>query len=163
SELFLEAEGDFLILEKEVIREEDFLGNTCRLPFYVAGERLHGGKNYGKIRIYNPYVSLSADIIVVNSPVTAKLSGIRRQKRHNIMELMQYYEAFRAKKISSASWMKETEALINRLVDLDGHDVAFRLFQVQLLLTQERLNEAKWHLDQAREMMGESFDPTLYS
>lgn len=163
SELFLEAEGDFLILEKEVIREEDFLGNTCRLPFYVASERLHGGKNYGTIRIYNPYVSLSADIIVVNSPVTAKLAGMRRQKRHNIMELMQYYEAFRTKKISSASWMKETEVLLDRLIDLDGHDVAFRLFQVQLLLTQDRLNEAKWHLDQAREMMGDNFLPTLYS
>lgn len=163
SELFLEAEGDFLILEKEAVREEDFLGNTCRLPFYVAGSKLHGGRNYGTIRLYNPYVSLTADIVVVNSPAAAKLSGIRRQKRHSIMELMQYYEAFRTKKISSASWMKETEVLIDRLIELDDRDAAFRLFQVQLLLTQERFNEAKWHLDQAKEMMGDDFDPTLYS
>lgn len=163
SELFLEAEGDFLVLEKEVIRDEDFLGNCYRLPFYISAKGLHGGKNYGQIRIYNPYVSLTANIMVVNSPVTTKLSGLRRQKRHGIVELMQYYEAFRTKKISAASWMKETEVLIDRLVDMDSHDVAFRLFQVQLLLTQERYNEAKWHLDQAREMMEGSFDPTLHS
>ncbi len=163
SELFLETDGDFLILEKEVIRDEDFLGNCYRLPFYIASDRLHGGKNYGRIRIYNPYVSLTANIMVVNSPVTTKLSGLRRQKRHGVMELMQYYEAFRTKKIGAASWMKETEVLIDRLVDMDSHDVAFQLFQVQLLLTQERVNEAKWHLSQAKEMMEGSFDPTLHS
>ncbi|MDO4303022.1 MAG: DUF5717 family protein [Bacillota bacterium] len=163
SELFLETEGDFLILEKEVIRDEDFLGNCYRLPFYVSSERLHAGKNYGSIRIYNPYVSMTAHIVVTNSPVTMKITGIRRQKRHCIMELMQYYEAFRTKKISASYWMKETEALLGTLMEMDDHDVAFKLFHVQLLLTQERYNEAEWTLNQAKEMMAGSFDPTLHS
>lgn len=162
SELFLETDGDFLVLEKEIIRDEDFLGNCYRLPFYISNEHLHAGKNYGSIRIYNPYVSLTAHIVVLNSPVTMKITGIRRQKKHSIMELMQYYEAFRAKQISSSFWMKETEALLGTLMDMDDHDAAFKLFYVQLLLTQERYNEAEWTLKQAKEMITE-FDPTLYS
>ncbi len=163
SELFLEAEGDFLVLEKEIIRDEDFLGNCYRLPFYVSGDRLHAGKNYGSIRIYNPYVSLTAHIVVSNSPVTMKVTGIRRQKKHYVMELMQYYEAFRTKKISTSFWMKETETLLDALIDMDDHDAALKLFRVHLLLTQERYNEAEWTLKQTEEMMTEGFDPTLHS
>lgn len=162
SELFLEVDGDFIILEKEIIRDDDFLGNCCRLPFYISKERLHDGKNYGTIRLYNPYVSLTASIVVVNKPPTTKIIGIRRQKRHSIMEMMQYYEAFRTRKISSTSWMKETEVLLGKLVEMDDHDVALKLFQVQLLVTQERYNEAQWFLKQADEAMDGEFDPTLY-
>lgn len=163
SELNIEKEGDFLALEKEVIRDEDFLGNCYRLPFYVDSKCLHAGRNYGTIRIFNPYVSLTVNVLAVNKPVATKIVQIRRQKKHAVMELMQYYEAFRTKKISAASWMKETELLVNRLLEMDERDVAVRLFQVQLLITQERYNEAQWMLEQADTMMTGDFDPAIYS
>ena len=49
SQLQVEARGEFLVLEKETIRDEDFLGNCYRLPFYIAKDKLHGGKNFGSI------------------------------------------------------------------------------------------------------------------
>lgn len=162
SELFIEAEGDFLVLEKEVIRDEDFLGNCYRLPFYISEKRLHAGRNYGRIHLYNSYASLTADIIVINKPVTAKVSGVRRRKKHTVMELMQYYEAFRTKKISAASWMKETGELVDLLIQLDDRDPASQLFQVQLLITAERYNEAEWLLNQVSGVIEENFEPTLY-
>lgn len=162
SELFIEVEGSFLVLEKEIIREEDFLGNCCRLPFYLSEKELHGGRNYGCIRLYNPYVSLTANITVVNKSVTARLQGVRMQKKHTVMELMQYYEAFRTKKISGALWMKETGRLVEALIQMDERDPAAKLFQVQLLITEERANEAKWFLDQAKAILDESFEPALY-
>ncbi len=165
SELFVEKEGDFIVLEKEMIRDEDFLGNCYRLPFYVSGEKLHGGRNYGTIRLYNPYVSLTAQVTVINKPEIARmpLSGVRRQKKHMLGELMQYYEAFRTKKISAASWMKETGELVEGMLRLDEKDISVRLFQAQLLITQERLNEAQWNLEQASEAFSENYDPALYS
>lgn len=163
SELLIEKDGDFLILEKEMIRDEDFLGNCYRLPFYVDSERLHAGRNYGLFRIYNPYVSFTIQILAINKPVATKIVQIRRQKKHTIMEMMQYYEAFRTRKIGAASWMKETDRLVNRLIEIDDRDVAARLFQVQLLITQERYNEAQWLLEQADIMMTGNFDPAIYS
>ena len=163
SKLFIESEGEFLVREKEVIREEDFLGNCYRLPFYISAEKLHRGRNYGVIKISNPYVSLTAHVTVINNPVTTRLGSMRRQKKHSIMELMQYYEAFRTRKISAASWMKETQMLLDRLIDMDDRDIAPKLFQAQLLLTQERYNEAQWVLKQTKELMDAgSFDPALH-
>ena len=162
SELFVEKEGDFLVLEKEVIRDEDFLGNCYRLPFYISEERLHEGRNYGTIHLYNPYVSLTAQITVINKSVTTKVLGMRRQRKHMIMELMQYYEAFRTRKISAASWMKETGELVDKLIQMDDRDMAAKLFQVQLLITEERYNEAQWFLDQVSKELEGHFEPTLY-
>lgn len=162
SELFIEKDGDFIILEKEVIRDEDFLGNCYRLPFYVSEEKLHGGRNYGTIHLYNSYASLTAQIIVINKSVTIKMQGIRRQRKHIIMELMQYYEAFRGRKIGAASWMKETGELIEQLILMNDQDLGAKLFKVQLLITEERYNEAQWLLEQTSDRLEGDFEPTLY-
>lgn len=162
SDLYIEKDGDFLVVEKEIIREEDFLGNCYRLPFYIAQEQLHGGKNYGIIRLYNPYVSLEVKIIVNQRTCAVRISGARLQKKHTLMELMQYYEAFRTKKISTASWMKETQTLVEKLSEMDDTDPSYKLFQVQLLITEERYNEADWLLNKVDTMLSGHFEPVLY-
>ncbi len=164
SELPIEREGDFIVLEKDVIREEDFLGNSYRLPFYIAVEKLHAGKNYGYIRLNYPYGPLTARITVVNKTITAsQVTGISRQKKYRLLELMQYYEAFRTKKISAASWLKETESLADALMQLDPHEISAKLFKAQLLITQEKYFEAEALLKQADAKMEENFRPELYS
>lgn len=162
SELFVEAEGDFLILEKEIIREEDFLGNCYRLPFYIARERLHVGKNYGVIHLYNAYMALEVTVYVHEAKVITRLPSIRAKKKHLTVELMQYYEAFRTRKISASLWMQETEKRLQELMDIDDRDPAYRLMKVQLLITQERFNEASWLLDQVDGMLQGNFVPSLY-
>ena len=162
SDLMVETEGDFLVVEKTVIREEDFLGNCFRLPFYISEKALHGGKNYGTIRLYNAYTDLKVSVQVYTSSVRSRLPGIRMRKKHTIVELMQYYEAYRAKKISTASWMQETDKIIDQLQDIDSRDVSYQLMKAQLLITQERYSEADWMLKQAEVMMEGHFDPALY-
>lgn len=164
SELTIEREGDFIVLEKDVIREEDFLGNSYRLPFYISTEKLHAGKNFGCIRLGYPYGSLTAKITVNNKTLTAsQVTGIGRQKKYKLLELMQYYEAFRTKKLSAASWLKETEVLTDALTGLDPRDISAKLFKAQLLITQERYFEAEALLKQADSKMEENFRPDIYS
>lgn len=141
------VDGDFIILEKDTIREEDFLGNYVRFPFYIDKEKLHGGKNYAKVHIYNAYVSKTVSVVVHSQGIKARIPGVRIRKSHLTVELMQYYEAFRTKKISAAVWMKETEDILDRMAETDDRDVITKLFRAQLLITQERFNEAKWILD----------------
>lgn len=163
SELTLEKEGDFIVLEKDVIREEDFLGNCYRLPFYISPGKLHAGRNFGCIRFRYPYGSLTARITVVNkSVIVSQVLGIGRQKKNKLLELMRYYEAFRARKISAASWMKETEMLTDALIQLDPYDVAAKLFKAQLLITEERCGEAQGLLNQVQTGVQEDFRPALY-
>lgn len=162
SELSVEALGDFLILEKDTIREEDFLGNCYRLPFYIAGEKLHAGKNYGVIRLHNAYTEISVTVQVYEGKGKGRLSSLRVRKKHLTMELMQYYEAFRTRKIGAPLWLQETDKRLQELTELDDRDPAYRLMQVQLLITRERFQEAERLLQQTDSMLQGNFVPALY-
>ena len=162
SQLRVDTEGAFLRVEKDILRDEDFLGNCYRFPFYIVEEKLHAGKNYGKIRFSNAYTSMEVTVLVTRQSVTQKLNRLNRQKKHKILELMQYYEAFRTKKISATSWMNETSGIMDQLLELDENNPAFMLMKVQLLITQERTNEATWLLGQADDVLAGNYDPTLY-
>ena len=162
SHLLVEAEGAFLTMEKDIIREEDFLGNCYRFSFYVDADKLHAGRNYGKIRFTNAYTELEVTVMAYKQRIDRKLNEANRLKKHAIVELMQYYEAFRMKQISASSWMNETSLIMDRLQELDEQNPAYTLMRVQLLITQERTNEAEWLLEQADELLAGNYNPTLY-
>lgn len=161
-DLQIAVDGDFIITEKEQIREEDFLGNCYRLPFYIAQERLHAGRNFGVIHLTNAYTDLAVPLTVTTDMGLARATNLHRQKRRLTCELMQYYEAFRTKKISAASWMQETEKILDTMESVDEKDLSVKLMKVQLLVTQERFNEAEWLLQKAEAELTDEFDPTLF-
>ena len=55
--------------------------------------------------------------------------------------------------------------MVEQLISMDEKDPAARLFQAQLLISQERYNEAQWILDHAAQMLPEYMDdePVLWS
>jgi len=145
--LNVECSGDFLFTEKEVLTDDDFLGNRCRLPVFIDGRLCRRGRNYGQIFLYNPYVCVTVSVTVRTGEKlrhSADLPG----KRVTV-QLMELYQAFRLKKIGTSTWLKETGKLVERMALQDENDIAARLFQAQLLITEERYNEAGWILDHA--------------
>ncbi len=162
--LKVEAEGSFLRIDKEIIREEDFLGNFYRLPYYISADKLHAGQNVGKIRLYNAQMETIIPVIVSKQMGLAQKKSLRRERKHHILELMEYYAAFRTKKISAATWRKETAKLVDKMVAVNEKDVAAKLFKAQLLLTEERYNEANWMLDHADALLqrNEDWEPALW-
>lgn len=157
------CEGEFLFTEKQVITEDDFLGNHYRLPVFVDSDVCHGGRNYGMVTLYNSHVTLQIPVVVrVGERVNAgRLEATRKQA---MCQLMECYREFRLKHINTASWLKKTGALVERLVALDEKDVAARLFQAQVLITEERYNEASWILDHVVELLEEMDEPAeLYA
>ena len=147
----IEAEGDFLRTEKEAATDNEFLGNSFRLIYYIDSEKLHAGRNYGSIRIYNAYMEQRIPVTVMCSTKRQRAFGLAREKKRILVQLVDYFCGYRGKKISTRTWMSETEKLVERLAALDGKDVQTRLFKVQLLLTQERYKEAQWELDRIQE------------
>lgn len=153
--LELEAEGDFLRLDKERVMEYDFLGNQYRLVFYVDGDRLHGGKNYGSIHMTNSYLDITIPVTVACGMQRQRLRAARKEKNRLLTELMECYCAFRGRKISSRVWMGETEKLVERLAALDTGDIQTGLFRAQLLITQGRFNEVKWQMERLKTAIDE--------
>ncbi len=148
--LHIFVEGDFLTTEKEYLTDDEFLGNHCNLNVYVYSHRLHKGTNYGAIRFVHAYGEFSVPVIVTQTFPEKKSVPI--QKALNT-SLMNYYMEFRMKKVNTASWITRTDQVVSQLIKCDDKNPAYRLFQAQLLITQERYNEAKWVLDHVKDML----------
>ncbi len=149
--LHVEAEGEFLRVEKDRVTDNEFLGNTCRLAYYIDGDYLHAGRNYGCLHVYNSYTDIRIPVTVRGSAKRPRVLGLEREKKQILVLLMEYFCNYRGKKLTAGTWMAETEKLVDRLAALDPKDVQTRLFQAQLYLTQERYKEAAWQLDRLKE------------
>ncbi|MCL2718083.1 MAG: DUF5717 family protein [Lachnospiraceae bacterium] len=154
SNLYCQLEGDFLTCDKEVIREEDYLANTYKLPYYINFDKLYSGKNFGRIRLFNADTE-------INIPVTVSKTdtGVRKKTRRlhehksDIFKLMNLYIDFRAKQLSQAAWRKETEQLIDRMISASDKDLLPKLYRIQLLITENRINEASRLLNHADSLL----------
>lgn len=149
------VEGSFLSVEKNLITDEDFLGNLCRLPIYIDHTVLHAGMNYGSITLFNARNSVTVPVKVLKGMHANRRTDYRREKKSCLSKLMEFYQNFRLKKISAPDWQKETGRLVERMVSLDAGDITARLFQAQLLITGQRYHEGQWLLDHCRDMMEE--------
>ncbi len=162
--LQVETEGDFLYTEKEILTDNDFLGNKCRLSLYVDSALLHEGKNMGCVILKSAYDRMVVPVTVYKG-LSSRRSRYSVEKKRLTVQLMEYYQAFRMKKISAATWLKETGRLVEHIVAMDEDDVTGKLFQAHMLITQERDNEAGWLLDQVQDVLesGEKEDSVTWA
>lgn len=163
--LRVETEGDFLSVENSFLASENFLGNYCKPVFYIHPEGLHNGNNYGKVIFSNSYVSFEVKICVKQKKSVTRSVRERRERQRLVVSLMEYYQAFRTKQISSSAWLKETSRIVDKMLLNDETDTVARLFQAQILITENRVNEAKWVLDRAEQLFikEEETDRALYA
>lgn len=153
--LNVECDGGFLYTEKTLLSENDFIGNYARLPIYIDKSLLRPGNNNGKIVIYNSFASMEVDV-QVKLGTGHILNQVNLTKKKTMVSLMSLYENFRTKRLSLAGWLQETENLVEKLLMVEGDNPAFRLYKAQVLITQERQNEAGWFLDHARDLLENS-------
>ena len=147
-QLQVEKEGDFLVLEKESLSDDDFLGNTCEYHFYVNEEALHEGNNSGRIRFIHSYGAFEINVYAARKLDTKRVRASRQEKRMQY-SLTRYYLDFRMKRLSSSKWMSQSRDLLKHRQNIEADGVDESLFEAHLLLTQERYNEAKFILDRA--------------
>lgn len=159
----VESTGDFIVMEKEHIRQEDFLGNSYKLPFYVQPKKLHSGKNFGKIKLYNAHMCQEIEITVKHDDGRYRERRRSREKKELVFQLMKYYEAFRTKKINGSTWMKQTSLVIDRMIATDANDTAARLYRAQLMITGERMKEGARELKEAeKKLKAQEWRPELW-
>ncbi|MCL2051650.1 MAG: DUF5717 family protein [Lachnospiraceae bacterium] len=171
SNLYCQPEGDFLVCDKEVIRDEDYLANVYKLSYYVLHEKLHSGNNFGRIRLYNANTEIIIPVTAVKNDTSVTHDGLVRKEvsranehKSNIYKLVNAYVAFRTKKTSQSVWRKETEYLIDKMITAADKDLLPKLFRIQLLITENRLNEASRLLTHADSLLAgrESEMPELW-
>ena len=144
------TEGDFLSVDAHDVTEDDFLGNVFPVYYYISCDKLHEGKNYGAIHLVMDHKIQTIPVVVDVQRQRKHLKYIALEMQKLTKELMEYYKSFKIKKISKKIWMTETERIVNRMISTDEYDLSARLYKVQILVTQERMNEARWELDQMK-------------
>ena len=148
--LKVEAQGDFIQLERRVLTDDDFLGNNCDYYFYINEHALHEGNNYGCLRFIHSYGSFEVEIQIVHRMEGRGLHTAHREKRITY-SLTRYYLDFRMKRLSMQKWLAQTKELLEHYRNIESDHIDSSLFEAHLLLTQEHYNEAKWMLDHAIE------------
>lgn len=160
--LELSVDIDFLRLEKQILCDDDFLGNEHKLTFYIEEEHLHEGKNYGRILLKGDAQTLSVAITASRRRRNEAARFERREKNKLTCRLMRQYISFRTKQIGVSSWVRESMKVVERMNALDDKNPISRLFQAQLLLVEERYHEARWILEHVGNEMQIDQAPSTY-
>lgn len=158
SHLQVEVNGGFLSVDKETLCDDDFLGNRCHFHYYVNRERLHKGINHGSLRFFNHFMETSVPIEVKMADEEYEQGVLDRKKKELLVRVMEYYRAFRMKKMATKVWLAKNYELMEQWDELDPADPGPKLYRAHLLLTEGRLNEAGGTLDQARNAILQSKD-----
>lgn len=145
----VEKDGDFLKLYSDYIDSEVFAGNVYRLSYLIDVERLHAGKNYGRIIITTASQVLEYKITVINGCIEDKENYITiKRAKHN---LIQRYIDFRTQKINANTWINESQKQVEIIRNIDDRDYFVKLFQTHLFMADKKDTQAKWLLDSVKE------------
>ena len=151
--LQIETDGAFLRVEENVATDASFLGNIYRLYYYVDCGKLHAGNNYGCIMLTGQGDTVRIPVTVVVRRTARRLLASRRETGQLTVRMMELYQSFRLKKINAKIWIGETNKVLDRLAEIDDRNIAYTLFRAQILLTEERYNEAKWLIEKQQEQV----------
>lgn len=144
--LEIELQGDFLSIDRDVLKSCDFEDDKCRLRIYIDAAKLHNGMNSGAVILHdacNNY-TIPVDIIMDDEP--AKRDRSRKEKLV-LCRLTKAYVDMLFENKTAGEWTELLEENVKLLCGYDEDDINFNLCRVQLLLEKGRDNEAKWYLD----------------
>ncbi len=146
--LLATTDSEFVILPKTIVSDNDFLGNYLNFEIEIDASKLHDGTNYASVIFANAFTEFKVKVVATkNMPSKAEFSKAL-EKQHAYHDLMTYYTAFRTHKISFDTWLAESNRIVDHMQLIDEKTISGRLFKAQLLIAEERYNEAKWLLDQ---------------
>lgn len=145
-EIRISTDTEFIRLSKEKITTDDFLGSICPVEFYVDYEKLHGGRNYGRIRFVGSYQDIVVNVQVF-LPSKEGRDEVRRQINEGKAGLMELYQAYRLKRIVTGVWANESVEILNHLHALDDREPMYLLMKAQVLIINRQRQEAEWILE----------------
>lgn len=108
----VETDERFLRPDKKLITTDEFAGSTFDLNVVIDTNLMHGGRNYGRVKLSTCYQTIYIQ-------VTAQKAGKpAAQKQGHICKIMQkklesLYVGFRLKKIDVQTWIDRSVSVIN--------------------------------------------------
>lgn len=154
-EITMESDCDFISLEKKVLTEEDFVGKQCDAPFYIHGEKLHAGRNYGKISIHTSFQTFSYEVCANRELFCDTVhtnSYIETEKLK--VELTKLYIDYRLNKILTGEWVRKTMKHLETLMEKEPKNEWYPLLKAQTLILNKQKQDAMWLLEDWKKKYG---------
>ena len=144
------TDADFIRLPKTKITLEDFLGSVCTFEYYIEQDKLHAGRNFGKISFSSPYQTLEvlimATTIKEEEKKAKKIELPALQVKECLVGIMELFQAYRLKRIVTGVWANETIEILDHLHALVPDDPMYVLMKAQALIINRQRQEAEWIL-----------------
>lgn len=135
---------DFIDIDKKMITTEDFIGSSYSIEYIIRKDRLHDGKNFGRITVKSTYSECSYEIVVTNhkKKKAEDQNFLLTEQKKSLLELTNLYISYRLRKTYTNSFAKECMEHVNTLLELDPENIYYKLFKVQFLSIQRKNYEA---------------------
>lgn len=129
--LEIRADADFLLTEHTEVTTDEFLGSSFHLNYLIVPEKLHGGKNFGRIYIKSPFQTLNYE---VTAERTLKKEGAasRLEQKTRIKNLMEKYIDFRLHRSSLTEWVESSKEELAGYREAGGCDPVMKLYEAHL-------------------------------
>lgn len=139
-EIDVRTEGDFLYVEHTKITTDEFIGNSCRLEYFISEERLHRGSNFGQIIMETPYETLTYEIIVEKD--------VCRDEEHRAEHLeyasiLKGYLQCEAGKNDINTWTEDSIRKVEHLRKMDDRNDWYLLLHAHICMIGGKMDEAK--------------------
>lgn len=135
------TDADFLCAEHAAVTTEEFIGSSYRLNYLMVPEKLHGGKNYGRITIRSPFQTLVYEVTAVRS-TRSETSLKRREQKFIIKSLMEQYIDFRLHRKSLSEWISGSQAELEKYRNAGGTEPMLELYRAHLSFAAGKTEEA---------------------
>lgn len=158
----VEVTGDFLNVDKSWLGEDDFLGNQCRMAVFLDGDRMHAGRNFGQVTLIHAHGRMEIPVTAMKSRLSGReKAGRYRELKKENLRMVQLYQQMRMKRIGIKEWRSSAGECAERMAALADKSIVPRLFTAQLLLTEEKREEAGRILERAAARIRET-GPAVY-
>ncbi len=145
------SSDEFLVPQKQLLTEEDFMGEVCSFTFYINTEEMHAGNNFGYICFENDIQREEFHVWVSSDSLEVKKERICRKVQRIQTTLTQCYIDYRLKKIVTGEWTKQTAALLKELEQCRQADEWHLLFKAYALQRNKQRQDAEWLLSEFRQ------------
>ncbi len=140
----IQPKGAFIRVLRPEISTEDFVGNGFEVEYLIRPEFLHGGRNYGEIRFVTPYETLVYEVEV--------LQNVQYDENHHMPELLcaqilKEYLSCLAGRMERQQWLSSAIEKVETLRRMEPFSELYQLLQTHIYLLGERMEEAKWILE----------------
>ncbi|MCI8327243.1 MAG: hypothetical protein HFI37_05645 [Lachnospiraceae bacterium] len=156
-EIFSEAE--FLKPVREKMTTEDFIGSVLELEYLIDVEKLHAGRNFGRLQIASPYQTLTCTICVYQQSEMREREQALDETRKIKAAFMKSYLDFRLRKQTLGAWAEEALRFLEPLIAAFPEEHWYGLMRAQVFFLNGQRQEADWILEEKKKDITDKNSP----